>query len=94
MNPEGGPSASLVGRRFAAALEKAAAAWAAPPAFERVGKLERGQGELWLVLGSPCGALAEGSTDPGMTALALMTALAAQSGSTARGVTPTVPWLR
>ncbi|HMJ56456.1 MAG TPA: hypothetical protein VK540_30525 [Polyangiaceae bacterium] len=77
-------------RRFSAALERAAAAWNAP-AIERMGRLERGQGELWLVLASPCGALAEGSSDPGTTALALMAALAAQPGS-ARGVT-LEPWV-
>ena len=91
VNPEAGAS-GLVARRFPAALEKATAAWAAPTNVERVGKLERGQGEVWLVLGSPCGALAEGSTDPGMTALALMTALAAQQASGARGVT-LEPWV-
>jgi hypothetical protein len=81
-----------VARRFSAALERAVAAWNAPTIVERVGRLERGQGELWLVLGSPCGALAEGSADPGMTALSLMTALAAQPGSNARGVT-LEPWV-
>jgi len=87
--PEPGVPSALA-RRFSAALEKAAAAWNAP-AIERVGRLERGQGELWLVLASPCGALAEGSSDPGTTALALMTALAAQPAS-ARGVT-LEPWV-
>ena len=77
-------------RRFSAALEKAAAAWNVP-AIERVGRLERGQGELWLVLASPCGALAEGTSDPGTTALALMAALAAQPGHP-RGVT-LEPWV-
>jgi hypothetical protein len=77
-------------RRFTAALEKAAAAWIAP-GIERVGRLERGQGELWVVVASPCGALAEGTSDPGSTALALMSALAAQPAS-ARGVT-LEPWV-
>jgi hypothetical protein len=86
---ESGP-ASQTARRFSAALERAAAAWNVT-SLDRVSRLERGQGELWLVLASPCGALAEGSGDPGSTALALMTALAAQSSST-RGVT-LEPWV-
>jgi hypothetical protein len=77
-------------RRFSAALEKAAAAWSAP-GIERVGRLERGQGELWVALASPCGASAEGSSDPGTTALALMTALATQPAG-GRGVT-LEPWV-
>ena len=77
-------------RRFTAAIEKAAAAWNAP-AIERVGRTERGQGELWLAVASPCGALAEGNGDPGTTALALMTALAMQPPN-ARGVT-LEPWV-
>jgi hypothetical protein len=78
-------------RRFTAALEKAAAAWNAPAGIERVGRIERGQGELWLAVASPCGALAEGNGDPGTTALALMTALAMQPPN-ARGVT-LEPWV-
>ena len=77
-------------RRFSAALEKSAAAWNAPP-IDRVGRLERGQGELWVALASPCGALAEGTGDPGSTALALMTALATQPAG-GRGIT-LEPWV-
>ena len=88
-SPESG-AAPQSARRFSAALEKAAAA-ASAPGIERVGRLERGQGELWVALASPCGAWAEGSSDPGSTALALMTALAAQPAG-GRGVT-LEPWV-
>jgi hypothetical protein len=77
-------------RRFSAALEKATAAGNGP-GIERIGRLERGQGELWVVLASVCGALSEGSTDPGTTALALMAALAAQPAA-GRGVA-LEPWV-
>ncbi len=36
------------------------------------GKVEHGQGELWLFLGSPCGTMLESNTDAGVTAAALV----------------------
>ncbi len=35
------------------------------------GKVEHGQGELWLFLGSPCGTMLESNTDAGVTSAAL-----------------------
>jgi hypothetical protein len=51
-------------------------------------RAEPGQGELWVLLGSPCGTLAESNDDAGQSALALTLA--------ARASTPDValePWL-
>ncbi|HEY4106577.1 MAG TPA: hypothetical protein VGM44_21905 [Polyangiaceae bacterium] len=49
---------------------------------------EAGQGELWLLVGSPCGTLAESNEDAGQSALALtLAAHAASSGVTLE------PWL-
>jgi hypothetical protein len=77
-------------KKFAAATDRFQKAWAAPVLDHRE-RVEQGQGELWLLLASPCGVLSEGETDAGMTALALMTALASRSPSS-RGVTLD-PWI-
>jgi hypothetical protein len=63
-------------RRFQLALQRAERAWSAP-VLEHAEKLERGQRELWLLLASPCGTAVESDVDAGVTALALMAALAA-----------------
>jgi hypothetical protein len=76
--------------RFTSAIDRAEKAWAAP-VIERRDRVERGQGELWLLAASPCGVLAEGEADAGMTALALMTALATRSHES-RGVV-LEPWI-
>ena len=92
---EGGPSDALVSqlqastKRLSSALERLQRAWSAP-VLERRDRVERGQGELWLLAASPCGVLAEGETDAGLTALALMTALATRSET--RGVA-LEPWI-
>lgn len=52
--------------------------------------VERGQGELWVLVGSTCGVGDEGAADAGVTALSLLSAVAAQ-GSTS-GVT-LEPWI-
>lgn len=52
--------------------------------------VERGQGELWILVGSTCGVGDEGASDAGSTALALLSAIAAH-GSTS-GVT-LEPWI-
>jgi hypothetical protein len=46
---------------------------------ERRQRVERGQGELWLLLGSTCGTAAEGAADAGFAALGLTAALAART---------------
>jgi hypothetical protein len=77
-------------KKFSSALERLEKAWATPM-LEHRERIERGQGELWMLLASPCGVLAEGETDAGMTALALMTALSTRNRES-RGVT-LEPWI-
>jgi hypothetical protein len=61
--------------------------------IERRPRVERGQGELWLLLASPCGTAAENIADAGSSALALAAALSASAQSNeARGVT-LEPWV-
>lgn len=74
-------------RDFSTALERAAAQ---PPAeLEQKSAIERGQGELWVLLGSPCGVASESAIDAGLTALG---ALAAASEVSAADVT-LEPWI-
>jgi hypothetical protein len=79
-----------ISTRFSSALDRSKKAWNAP-LLERRDRVERGQGELWVLLASPCGTLAEGEADAGATALALMTALATRNRE-AHGVT-LEPWI-
>jgi hypothetical protein len=58
--------------RFAAELARAAAAG---QGAERRLAAERGQGELWMLLASPCGVAEEGALDAGFGALATLGAL-------------------
>jgi len=48
---------------------------AAQPAVERRVLVERGQGEVWVLLASPCGVAEEGVNDAGATALAALAAV-------------------
>jgi hypothetical protein len=52
--------------------------------------VERGQGELWVLVGSSCGVIDEGAGDAGITALSLLAAVAAQGSQS--GVT-LEPWI-
>ncbi|WP_437728697.1 hypothetical protein [Sorangium sp. So ce861] len=61
-------------RLFAAELGRALAA-GAQPALERRTLIERGQGEVWVLLASPCGVAEEGVYDAGATALAALAAV-------------------
>ncbi len=67
----GAPSsdADFAGRAAAlrAALERAQGA-SKEPVVELRSRVERGQGELWLLFGSPCGTLAEVDADAGLGA--------------------------
>jgi hypothetical protein len=58
---------SELARRFGDASARALAAWARP-AIEVRGAVERGQGELWALLASPC-PIAESMSEAGTTAL-------------------------
>ncbi|WP_148313780.1 hypothetical protein [Sorangium cellulosum] len=61
-------------RLFEAELGRALAA-GAQPALERRTLIERGQGEVWVLLASPCGVAEEGVYDAGATALAALAAV-------------------
>ncbi len=50
------------------AVSKAAVAWD-KPVVESRSRVEAGQGEIWVLLGSPCGADGEADADAGLTAL-------------------------
>jgi hypothetical protein len=50
-----------------AEIDRALVAWR-EPVVETRARVERGQGEMWLLLGSPCGTLAEIDTDAGLGA--------------------------
>jgi hypothetical protein len=58
-----------------AAIDRATLAWRAPVVEERV-RVERGQGEAWLLLGSTCGTSPEASGDAGLGATVALAAAA------------------
>jgi hypothetical protein len=53
---------------LAAAVSRATLSWQKPVAEGRV-RIERGQGETWVLIASPCGADGESDADTGLTAL-------------------------
>lgn len=53
---------------LAAAVTKATAEWD-KPVIDARSRVESGQGELWVLVGSPCGTEAETDADAGITAL-------------------------
>lgn len=65
--------------RFVDELAQAERAFGEQVAERRV-RVERGQGELWVLVGSPCGTLAEAAGDAGATALATIAAVAGRRG--------------
>jgi hypothetical protein len=73
------------------AVDRATLAWHAPVVEERA-RVEPGQGELWLLLASPCGTTSESTTDAGSGAEVAMTAAAraAEGGGSDVGVEPFV----
>ncbi|MBK9263532.1 MAG: hypothetical protein IPM54_27460 [Polyangiaceae bacterium] len=88
--PSATPSAEgSSGRTFVQEHERAMASVGSPAADRRVA-VERGQGELWVLVASPCGVGDEGAADAGITALSLLSAVAAH-GMTS-GVT-LEPWI-
>jgi hypothetical protein len=89
-NADLGSVAQQSTQRFSAAIVQLDKAWATP-LLERRDRLERGQGELWALVASPCGTAAEGDADSGLSALAVTAALAARGRET-RGVS-LEPWI-
>jgi hypothetical protein len=73
--PGAAPAADLLRSE----IDRATIAWHAP-AVETKTRVERGQGEVWILVASTCGALAEGSGDAGAgAAVALAAASQAQA---------------
>jgi hypothetical protein len=70
-------AASSSGRTFVEEYEKAMASLGRAVVERRVA-VERGQGELWILVGSSCGVGDEGASDAGSTALALLSSVAAR----------------
>jgi hypothetical protein len=97
---EGSPRSAPSGneprsQRFAAELERNRAGRAAPIAEMRAA-VERGQGELWVLLASPCGVAEESTDDAGHSAVATLAALEARRGESggSRGSGVTLePWI-
>src|SRR5690606_32490877 len=59
------------------------------PVASRRARTERGQGQLWMMIGSPCAMRHEGEWDAGVTATAV-TAAAAESADPAVSIEPWV----
>lgn len=68
------PLDPAIARRFVVALESTIGAPSAP-LTERRTAVERGQGEVWVLLASPCGVAEEGPLDAGVGALATVAAV-------------------
>jgi len=62
-----------------AEIDRATLAWRAPVVEGRV-RVERGQGEAWILLASPCGTWSESSSDAGLGAAAAVAAAAQAEG--------------
>ncbi|HEX3771850.1 MAG TPA: hypothetical protein VHV30_13330 [Polyangiaceae bacterium] len=73
--PAGGPDA------IRAAIDRATQAWRAPVIETRT-RVERGQGETWILLASPCGTASESTGNAGIAA-AVALAAAAQAAEAA-----------
>ncbi len=85
---EGPPpeSGSPLHAAIKSALDRATIAWHEPVVESRT-RIERGQGEVWVLVGSPCGTLAEAEADAGLAAgAALAMARDATSGGGSAGV--------
>lgn len=66
--------------KLRAALPLATKAWE-QPVVDAASRIEAGQGELWLLLASPCGTSAESEADAGFSALAVAAASRAAHGT-------------
>jgi hypothetical protein len=89
-NADLGAQAQTNTQRFSSALSQLEKAWSTP-VLEHRDRVEHGQGELWVLVASPCGTAAEGEADSGLSALAVTAALASRGRET-RGVT-LEPWI-
>ncbi|MFO0757652.1 MAG: hypothetical protein U0359_14240 [Byssovorax sp.] len=73
--------------RWKAELDRALAG-ASQPVLERRAAVERGQGELWVLLASPCGVVEEGPLDAGLGAVAMLASMEALRGKAGATVEP------
>ncbi len=80
------PAADVSPARFQAAFAQSLAA-AAPVAERRVA-VERGQGEVWVLLASPCGVGEEGAGDAGLGATAAIAAVEARRNDSDATIEP------
>jgi hypothetical protein len=67
------PAAASAASGIRAEIDRAIVAWHEPVVEART-RVEQGQGELWLALGSPCGTLSEMANDAGLGAAFAMAA--------------------
>ncbi|MDF2693284.1 MAG: exonuclease SbcC, partial [Labilithrix sp.] len=74
---------------LAAAVTRATAAWD-KPVVEARSRVESGQGEAWVLVGSPCGTSGETDADAGLTALV---AAAAADAAKVSGDVRVEPWV-
>jgi hypothetical protein len=82
------PAADVSPARFQAAFAQSLAA--AAPVAERRAAVERGQGEVWVLLASPCGVAEEGAGDAGLGATAAIAAVEARRSD---GAATIEPWI-
>ncbi|HEX3343243.1 MAG TPA: hypothetical protein VHS09_01670, partial [Polyangiaceae bacterium] len=78
------PGAAPAGDLLRAELDRATLAWHAPAVEVRT-RVERGQGEAWVLLASTCGTLAEATSDAGAGAVVAMAAAAQASAASTGG---------
>jgi hypothetical protein len=83
--PESAPSRDAL----AAAITRATTAWEKPVIDART-RVESGQGEAWVLVGSPCGTDGETENDAGLTALV---ATAAADAAKVSGDVRVEPWV-
>lgn len=80
------PAADVSAARFQVAFAQSLAA--APPVAERRVAVERGQGEVWVLLASPCGVAEEGVGDAGLGATAVIAAIEAHRNDSDAAIEP------
>jgi hypothetical protein len=92
-----GPQADVDGvvekarTKFVASLDRARIAWARGE-LDVKSRVEEGQGELWIALGSPCGVAWEGTLDAGLAHVAIES-LAASAAARAEAAGVAIePW--
>lgn len=88
------PGDALAARAQAirADLDRATVAWHSPVVEART-RVERGQGELWLVVASPCGTVVEVDGDAGVGAAVALAAADRAARSRAAGDAEAEPWV-